>query len=253
MKRAFLWVICFVAVLGMAVSAQAFEIGVRGYYWFPDFSGRVKVDAGGIPGTNIDFENDLGVDNEYYPVIEAFLGAGKHHLSAAYYKADYSGSSTLTRDIAFNGVTFPVSTLVASSLEYNVYDVMYQYDLIDLENFLAGGSLGLVGRVEVFDGDVAIKSTLLTEEVGFTAPVPMLGLNLHVGILADILEARVLATGMSYGGGAVLDGLAEISLTPFPFIDIHGGYRLFTIDADVDDVEFDYDTSGPYVAVTLSF
>jgi hypothetical protein len=255
MKRAFLWIICFTAAIGMAMPAQAFEIGVRGYYWFPSFSGTVKVDAEGLPGTKIDFENDLGIGEEDYPVIEAFIGAGNHHLSAAYYKADYSGTAILTRDIIFDGITFPVSTLTASSLEYNAYDVMYWYDIIDLENFLAGGSLGIVGRVEVFDGDLVIQTGIpgLNEKVSFTAPLPQLGLNFHVGILADILELRLLGTGMAISGGTVLDGLAELSLTPVPFIDIHGGYRTFIIDADIDDVEFDYDTSGPYIALTLSF
>ena len=253
MKKAFLWMICFTAVIGMAMPAQAFEIGVRGYYWFPSFSGNVKVDAAGLSGTDIDFENDLGMDEEDYPVIEAFLGAGNHHLSAAYYKADYSGTATLTRNINFNGVTFPVGALTASSLEYDAYDVMYWYDIINLENFLAGGSLGIVGRVEVFDGDIAIQTTGLDQRVSFTAPIPQLGLNFHVGVLADILELRLLGTGMAIGGGTVFDGLAELSLTPIPFIDIHGGYRAFTIDADIDDVEFDYNTSGPYVALTVGF
>jgi hypothetical protein len=132
---------------------------------------------------------------------------------------------------------------------------MYQYDLLDLENILAGFSLGAVGRIKLFDGEVEIKSFTPpeSESESFTAPIPMLGLNLHLGILADLLEARVLATGMGYGGGTIFDGQAEISLTPFPFLDIHGGYRIFSIDVDADDVEFDYDTSGPYAAVTLSF
>jgi hypothetical protein len=253
MKRAFLGMICFIAVIGMAMPAQAFEIGVRGYYWFPSFSGNVKVDAAGLSGTDIDLENDLAMGDEDYPVVEAFIGAGKHHLSAAYYKADYSGTATLTRDINFNGDTFRVGDLTASSLEYDAYDIMYWYDIIDLENFLAGGSLGIVGRVEVFDGDIAIQTTGLNQNVDFTAPIPQIGLNLHVGILLDILELRLLGTGMAIGGGTVFDGLAELSLTPIPFIDIHGGYRTFMIDADIDDVEFDYDTSGPYVALTLSF
>jgi hypothetical protein len=253
MKRAFLGVICFVAVFSIAVPTQAFELGVRGYYWFPGFSGNVKVDNLGINGTNINFESDLGMEEESHPVIEAFIGAGNHHLSAAYYKAEYSGTSTLTRNINFNGITFPVSALTASSLEYNAFDAMYWYDIINLENFLAGGSLGIVGRVEVLDGDLVIQTTGLDEKVSFTAPLPMLGLNFHVGILADILELRLLATGMAIGGGTVFDGLAELSLTPIPFIDINGGYRAFIIDADVDNVEFDYDTSGPYVALTISF
>ncbi|MBW1742127.1 MAG: hypothetical protein JRJ47_01690 [Deltaproteobacteria bacterium] len=253
MKRTFLWVICFVAVLGIAVPAQAFELGVRGYYWFPGFSGNVKVDNLGVHGTNINFESDLGMGEESHPVIEAFIGGGNHHLSAAYYKAEYSGTATLTRSINFNGRTFDVGILTASTLEYNAFDAMYWYDIINLENFLAGGSLGIVGRVEVLDGDIVIQSTLLNQKVSFTAPIPMLGLNFHVGILADILELRLLATGMAIGGGTVFDGLAELSLTPIPFIDINGGYRAFIIDADVDDVAFDYDTSGPYVALTISF
>lgn len=253
MKKAFLWMICFTAVIGMAMPAQAFEIGVRGYYWFPSFSGNVKVDAEGLPGDKINLEDDLGIDDEYYPVIEAFIGGGNHHLSAAYYRADYSGTATLSRDIDFNGETFRADSLTASSLEYDAYDVMYWYDILDLENFLAGGSLGVVGRIEVFDGEVMIQTTGLDEKVSFTAPIPQLGLNFHVGILADILELRLLGTGMAIGGGTVFDGLAELSVTPFPFVDIHGGYRAFTIDADIDDVEFDYDTSGPYVALTVSF
>jgi len=251
MKKAFLWMICFGVVFGIAVPVQAFEFGVRGYYWFPGICGDLKVDESGIPGTTLDLESDLGLDDESYPIIEGFVGLGNHHLSLSYYKADYSGTKTLSEDFTFAGEDF--SGLIRSSLEYSVFDFMYQYDLLDLENILAGFSLGAVGRIKLFDGEVEIKSSALTERESFTAPIPMLGLNLHLGILADLLEARVLATGMGYGGGTIFDGQAEISLTPFPFLDIHGGYRVFFIDVDADDVEFDYDTSGPYAAVTLSF
>jgi hypothetical protein len=245
--------ICFTAVIGMAMPAQGFEIGVRGYYWFPGLSGDLKVDASGIPGTKLDLESDLGLDDESYPVIEAFVGLGNHHLSLSYYNADYSGTETLIDPITFSGETF--SGQVSSSLEYNVYDFMYQYDLLDLENILAGFSLGAVGRIKLFDGEVELKSPslTLTERESFTAPIPMLGLNLHLGILADILEGRLLATGIGYDGGTMFDGQADISYTPFPFLDIHGGYRIFLIEADAEDVEFDYDTSGPYVAISVSF
>jgi hypothetical protein len=254
MKRAFLWVICFVAVFGMAMPVQAFEVGVRGYYWFPGLDGDLTVDDG-IPGTKIDLESDLDIDEETYPVIEAFVGLGNHHLSLSYHNADYSGTNTLSKDITFSGETFTAGTLVSSSLEYDVYDFMYRYDLLDLENVLAGLSLGIVARVEVFDVDVELESSLPPERESesFTAPIPGLGLNLHVGILADILEGRVLLTGIGYSNGTMLDGQADISLTPFPFVDIHGGYRILLVDVDEDDVELDYDTSGPYVAVTLSF
>jgi uncharacterized protein YuzE len=47
--------------------------------------------------------------------------------------------------------------------------------------------------------------------------------------------------------------VGDISWTPFPFIGIHGGYKTFVIDVDEEDVLLDYDMSGPYAAITISF
>ena len=49
------------------------------------------------------------------------------------------------------------------------------------------------------------------------------------------------------------EALAEVSWTPLPFMDIHGGYKTFATDIDEDDVMFDYDMSGAFVGLTLSF
>ncbi|MCJ7538504.1 MAG: hypothetical protein MUO88_02455 [Desulfobacterales bacterium] len=253
MKRMFLISICFLAVFGIVLPVSAFELGVRGYYWFPELSGVIRVDDAGIVGTELDLGDDLGVDNEIYPVIEVFAGIGKHHLSLACYKLDYDGDTVLTKDIYFNGELFHVNEMIASSIEYDNYDVMYRYDLIDLENFLAGGSLGLVARLMVFDGSASMASATVTTKEDFTAPIPMVGANFHVGILKDLIEARVLVTGIGYSDNKVFDGQAEISLTPFPFLDIHGGYRFLKIDVEEDDVKLDFENPGFYVALTVSF
>ena len=253
MKRSILLIICFLAVFGIEMPVSAFELGVRGYYWFPELSGVMRVDDAGIVGTELNLEDDLDIDNEGYPVIEMFAGIGKHHLSLAFYNLDYDGDTVLTKDIYFDGKLFQANERVVSSLEYDNYDVMYRYDLIDLENFLAGGSLGLVARLMVFDGSASITSATVTTKEDFIAPIPMVGANFHVGILKDMLEARVLVTGMEYKDNTAFDGQAEISLTPFPFLDIHGGYRFLKIDVDEDDVKFDLDNSGLYVGLTVSF
>lgn len=241
------------AVLLLPVSSLAFEIGARGYYWFPSLDGSVKVDELGIVGTIIDFDNDLGIEDENYPSVEVFVGLGKHHLSLAYTDLDYSGQKVVTRDIVFKGKTFSVSDLVTSSIEYKMVDLHYQYDFLDLENILAGFSLGGVFHVKYLDGDIRMQTTGIDEKEDFTVPIPMLGVNLHMGILADILEARVRGTGITYSGNSVYEVMAEISLTPFPFFSVHGGYKRFFVDIDEDDVVFDYHMSGPYVALTVSF
>lgn len=253
MKQALVGVIFLLAVLGLALPAGAVDLGVRGYYWFPALNGDLRVDSDSIKGTTLDLESDLDYDDEYYPVVEVFVGIGDHHLSASYYRAEYDGTNTLTEEFTFNGETFVANVAFSSSLEYDVYDIAYQYDLLDLENILAGLSLGVVGRVKVFDGEAEIKSSLRSASEDFTVPVPLVGANLHLGILADLLEARLLATGISYGDGSMVDAQADISFTPFPFLDIHGGYRTFFIDVETSDAEFNYNTSGPYAAITLSF
>ena len=252
MKRLFFIIFCF-SLFGNVLPVSAFELGVRGSYWFPKMSGLVRVDKAGITGTEVDLGNDLRINSKSFPLIEAFAGLGKHHLSLAFYRLDYDGDTVLTKDVYFNGELFHVNEKIVSSLTYDNYDLMYRYDLIDLENFLAGGSLGLVARMMVFDGTVSMASTTLTTKENFTAPIPMVGANLHVGLLKDIIEARVLATGIGYHDSTAFDGQAEISFTPFPFVDIHGGYRYLKIDVDQDNVTFNFDNSGVYVAVTVSF
>jgi outer membrane protein len=253
MKKRYLVLVFALAVSAIPTSSSAFEIGARGYYWFPSLDGNIKVDEGGVIGTNIDFEDDLGLDDDEFPTVEVFVGAGKHHLSLAFTDVDYSNSKTITRSINFDGQNYSALSSVSSSIEYQMIDLHYQYDLVDLENILAGFSVGGVFHVKYLDGEVSLKTTGIDEKEDFTLPIPMIGLNLHLGILADLLEARVRGTGIAYSDNYMYELLGEVSWTPFPFVDIHGGYKTFTTNLDEDDVDFDYDMSGPYVALTISF
>ena len=253
MKKTHLFLPLLLAVLLIPVSSSAFEIGATGYYWFPTLDGTVKVDEASIIGDTIDFDKDLGIEDENYPSVEVFVGGGNHHLSFTYTDIDYSGRKTLTRPIIFRGKPYQVSALVTSSIQYEMMDFHYQYDFLNLENVLGGFSLGGVFQVKYLDGSVSLKTTGIDEKEDFTLPIPMVGLNLHVGILAQILQARLRGTGISYSESTIYEVMGDISWTPLPFVDIHGGYRKFIIDIDEDDLTFDYDMSGPYVALTLSF
>ncbi len=246
----------FIFLLAFSVSAQAFELGARGYYWFPEFSGDVRVDNSGVTGTNIDVEDELGVGDESYPSVEVFAGIGKHHISLMYTKADYSGEKNLSRTIYFMGETYTATSFVQSDLEFTMIDLEYQYDILDLENILAGFSLGIIGKVKYVEGEARLRATGLSLDKSetFKAPIPMIGLGMHVGILADILEVRAKATGIGYSGNKFYEGLADVSLTPFPFLDIHGGYRIMKLEVDdISDVYADLEFKGPYVGLTISF
>jgi len=253
MKRIMLTMGMVVLLLAGSTSAFALEGGVRGYYWFPSINGEAKVTEAGLEGTKFDIKDDLDMSDEYYPIVEAFVGIGDHHLSASYFQTKYEGDTTLTRTINFNGEVFNVGDRVESELSYRMIDAKYRWDLIDLENFLAGGSLGPMVQLKYIDGKVRLKTTALDVEETFSVPIPMVGFHLHVGLLADIIEFRVQAAGMGYSGNSIIDGLADISYTPFPFLDIHAGYRGIWLKAEADDNELTLNTAGPYAALTISF
>jgi hypothetical protein len=244
------FVIIFLSLTAFSVSAA--ELGARGYYWFPNISGDVSVSGGSESGTKLDFEKfDMGT--EAYPVIEVFAGLGRHHLSFSFYSAEYEGDKTFSEAVNFNGKLFNADMKLDNKIEYTVYDFVYQWDLINLENMLAGGSLGLVGKIKYMDITTSLEGSGKSEEKNIAVPIPMIGVNLHVGVLADILEARVQATGIGFSDSSILEILGDVSYTPFPFMDLHAGYRRFVISIDEDEMDNSFSTSGPYIALTVGF
>ncbi|MDF1556250.1 MAG: hypothetical protein P1P84_24495, partial [Deferrisomatales bacterium] len=215
-----------ILTLGLAapVAAPALELGAKIAYWMPQFTGQFRLDAGGVPGTLVDAGDDLGIDEENSFFGEAWLWVGDHHLTLSGVKVDYSGEQSLNQEIVFGGQTFVIGGRAASSIEYVMLDLAYQYDIIDLENPLGGFSLGPILQVKYLDGDVKMSGDgevsgitgHIDESEEFRFPLPMVGLGAHVGVLADWLELRLRGVGMAYQGDSILDLQGEAALTPFP-------------------------------------
>jgi len=82
----------------------------------------------------------------------------------------------------------------------------------------------------------------------------MVGAGAHIGILANLLEARAKISGGGYSGdNLIYETLLELSLTPFPFLDIHGGYRYMKLKIDRSSIFVDSNFSGPYLGLSVGF
>ena len=262
MKRRVLAGICLIVgcafLIGLAPAANALEFGARAYYWYPMLKADLRVDTELIPGTEMNLKDDLGIGNKGIPSVEAFLGTDKHHLSLMYTTVDYSGESRIGRNIRFMGKSYAANALVESDFKLQMLDLEYQYDLVNMENILAGFSLGLIGKIKYIDADVQLVSNTAGSvnnwEQSVAVPIPMVGVGAHIGLLAKILEARAKITGIGYSGHMFYDAMADVSVTPFPFLDIHGGYRIMKLKIDgISDVYGDVEFSGPYVGLTVGF
>ncbi len=233
------------ACMAWAGTAGAFEVGARAAYWIPQLSGEVRLDDG-TRGDTLDLTDDLGVDDESFFFGDAWLWIGDHHLILSGTRVDYSGTKTLA-GVTFGGRTFTGRT--DASLEYTQLDLAYRYDLIDLENLLAGFSLGPQIQVKYLDGEVRLETTGVEESQSFQIPIPLAGVGGHLGILADLLEVRAQAVGMGYRGNTIVEASAEVSYNPIPFVELVAGYRYFRIDVEADDLTLDYRQAGPYVGI----
>jgi outer membrane protein len=243
-------------LLSLSSTAQALPgvgAGVRGTYWFPDLSATAQSTFGGVPETEFNLKDDLGMDDENFLSGEAFLRFGRVHFRVGYTKISYDGSATLSQDIEFNGQIFPVNDNVISSLDVKMLDAEVQVDILRPDFVAASFYLGLIGKVKYVDLDLELTSTTLTEKQDFQGPVPMVGLAAGAGFLNDLLRVDARVTGMAYSGNHLYEADGFVSLVPFPFLRIQGGYRYLDLKADEDDLRADVELKGPYVGAQLSF
>ena len=239
-------------------SVFALGFGARADYWIPAFKGDLRVDDNGVVGTEINIKDDLGISNDNIPGVEAYLEIGNHEISLAYSLVNLSGAKNIEKNIVFNGDTYNVSAYVESELKTSMIDLEYQYKLLNFKNILAGLSFGIIAKVKYFDGEVRIHSSstgsVSDTEANIHIPIPMIGVGAKIGLLANILEARAKVTGMGYSGSVFYDAMADLSVTPFPFLNIHGGYRAMSLKIDsVSDVYAKRDFYGPYAGLAISF
>ncbi|HOO00017.1 MAG TPA: hypothetical protein P5269_06790 [Syntrophales bacterium] len=259
-KRSVKWLHGCLAALfvlfAAAGTAGAFELGVRAYAWFPDLkTSEIQTIQNAAEGTKIDAKDVLGVGNKALFIGEIYGGLGKHHGSFTYTPVGYSDDKIIPTDITFNGVTFTRNSSVKTEIGYAMLDFKYQYDIVNMENILAGFSFGPMAQVKFSTGETKLNAAGGTEQKkSFSSILPMVGVGAHVGLIANLLEARAQVTGGGYGGGNyAVEALADISVTPFPFVDINAGYKAVKLKMDVNDYVMDQFLTGPYVALTVGF
>ena len=255
--RCFICASVVFSLLILVSSASAIELGARGYVWFPDMkTADIQSTFAGVQDSTINAKDMLGVGNKATYSVEAYGGLGKHRLSFMFTPFGYTTDSVLTAALKYNGKTYNTGTAVHSDLSYSMFDLKYQYDFINMENILAGFSVGGIGQIKYSTGSFKLNAAGdgFDQSKSFNSVLPMIGLGAHVGLLANWLEFRAQITGGGYSSGNYsFEGLADLSLTPFPYVDIHAGYRLLKLKVDANDFTMDNFYTGPYVGLTVGF
>ncbi len=247
----------WVCTIGMCLfvltsTSHAFDVGVRGHLWLANVDGQIQGNNGDT-GSVLNLQDDLDFGYSWVPFGEAFVGIGRHHFSFGITYFDQSETHRPGKSLQFAGESFASDAQLDSNLQWTMLEMEYSFTLLDLENILAGFSLDvfLAGRYQT--GNMSIESGSQKGDIDFSWIRPLGGLQLHLGFLADVLEVRLKGGGYWASDEHLVDAIAEVSLTPFAFMDLGLGYRFLSVDLESDGLDQDYDLAGPFAGITVSF
>ena len=252
MKRLFS-LIALISLLGSPAFADE-TFSLRTGYLALNPSGTIAVSGGGLTGTVVDVEDDLGVDESGDSFAEAALQLGAFRLFAAYLPIRFSGNSVLNRDISFNGETFVLGSRVESDMNIDIYEAGLAWFMVDVDDMPVRIQLGPEMSVKYIDARVELQENLfgLNESESVGVPVPALGARGRVSF-ADFLSLVGRVGYLKYSGSSFLDVDAQVELSPLPLVGLFAGYRYLDIDVDDNDVLIDATFAGPYAGALVRF
>jgi hypothetical protein len=143
-------------------------------------STNLRLDSsGGLPGTQINGESDLGLDkSDIEAKFEAMVRVGeRHRLRFDYFSLDRTGYATLTTPLVFRDVVLQVNDPVDTDLSLRTLGINYEYSFLHREKFELAATFG------INDTDISARArvTTATRHVNQTedqaGPFPTFGLD----------------------------------------------------------------------------
>jgi hypothetical protein len=139
--------------------------------WNPAPGMVISSESLGIPGSDVDLVNDLGVAQKRLTRLNATLKAGRHKLRFERVPIQYVASTKITRPFVFNGQTFATGATVETSAAFTTYRAGYELDIIRADR----GYFGILTDVKITDVDISLTRGAATEFTSAIAPIPTLG------------------------------------------------------------------------------
>lgn len=225
---------------------------VFGFYagagaWQQDYSGDVASGGAAIDVDELGFDSDT--TNFFYAAFEHPI-PGLPNVRAQYSELDLDETATLNENINFNGITFPASTEVGTTVDVTQVDAILYYELLDNVFSL---DLGIAGRY--LNGDMMVSSSVDDSRVDFEAVMPLLYGKARVDLPFSGFWLGAEVAGMGYDGNSLIDGNVVLGWeSPFR-LGVEAGWRIYSLDLqDFDDIdEANVEVSGPFAAINVHF
>ena len=237
-------------------TGERYHVEVGGFLWSPTPDIVISSESLGIVGSSIDFVNDLGIEKSTFKQIRVVLKpARKHKFRFEYTPITYDAEGSLSADVIFNGIRFPVTFPVTTNLQWKAYRFGYEYDFVSRDR----GFVGLILEAKYTDVQATLSNFLATEFARARAPIPAIG-----GIARVYIVPNISITG-ELSGIKLPESIDEDYRAKYYDLDIYGtvnftdhfgaqaGYRSFDVLYKVEQDEGDLKLKGLYIGGIVRF
>jgi hypothetical protein len=242
--------------LNEPATGENYHIEAAAGLWFPAANIVVSSERFGIEGTSIDFKTDLGLQNKTLPELRLVLSPSRRHkFRFEFIPIRYEQSSTLRKDIIFNGIRYRIGLPVNSTLDWKALRIGYEFDFIAVNR----GFAGFVVEAKYTDVDVELLSALATEFAHAQAPIPAIG-----GIGRFYVVPNISITG-EVTGFKLPENLIEDTRAHYVDFDLYGtvnftnnlgaqiGYRSLDVGYLADSDTGDFTLRGIFFGIVARY
>ena len=141
-------------------------------FWSAEPDIIVASESLGIPGDNIDLQEDLGIEQKRLREFRLVLRpATKHKFRFNYLPMSYDAEAVLQREFIFNGQRYRVGLPVNPEADLTTYRFGYEYDFFYRDR----GYIGVLLDLKYTDVNVTLDSPIGREFTTAVAPIPGIG------------------------------------------------------------------------------
>jgi hypothetical protein len=212
-----------------------------------------------LPGTEIDAEDDLGLDDsDLMPQAEITLLPGEHHLiRLSGFNTRRSASHVIDQEIFFDDQVYEVDERVDSELDLTMFGLTYGYRFIVRDRGELTATFGI--QIASVDANAVVRSRVIRDSESGVAPLPLIGLVGRFDLSQHwSAEARIqyLSANIEDVDGSIMDARIALTWRANPYLVFGLGYRSFSIKVDSKSEDnpglVDLKMSGPLLFARAS-
>lgn len=190
------------------------------------------------PGTVIDAEEDLGLDDfRLLPQVEFTLLPGERHLvRLSAFAIHRSAAKNIEKLISFDDEDYLVGERVDSRLDMTLFGLTYGYRFLVQHRSEISATFGI--QIADVEANAVVRNRVVRESESGVAPLPLIGLEGRFDFtLRWSAEARAqyLTVDVSDVDGSILDARVALMWRVNPYLVLGLGYRTFRLDVDSQD------------------